>query len=54
MLCCSWAVIKGCDTKLQLEVTKVLKYEPQAIQPIVSHYTDYRPLIYWESESDIY
>jgi len=53
MLWCSWAVIKGCDTKLQLKVPKVLKYEPQIIQPIVSHYTDYHLLIYWESESDI-
>jgi len=53
MVWCSWAVIKGCDTKLQLEVPNVLKYELQTIQPIVSCNTDYHPLIYWKSDSDI-
>jgi hypothetical protein len=47
----SWAVVKEFNTKLQLAVPKVLKYEP--IQPVASCYTDCHPLMYWEPDSDI-
>lgn len=46
---CSCTVIKGCDTKLQSEVPKVLKYEPPTTQPIVSRCTDYTISLFTES-----